>query len=426
VGGRPFSEDPAARWLVWLRWVALIGMAATIAVAESIVGGLRLAQLGLTLGCIATTNLVWWILIRRSPGEPVAPPREGTASMARRWVEPQLVADVVGLTIVLWFAGGVSNPFAAFLTFQIALAGLLSTPRVTVGVASLTIVALGILTLAEPLPTISSWQERFAAVVSLSTLSALLSAFVAVYAQRLDQMRRWHAQSEKLATLGRLVGSMSHELNTPLSTILLLARDLEEFGGEMSSKESQGLIRSIHEEAERGSRIIGLVRGHVVPDEMSEPVELATFVKEFVTSELDRLGFQGERVFRCEEPIVAYVVLPALGQVLVNVLRNATEASVLGRRRRITIEVARVGQRAEIRVEDRGPGFSPEILGRLGEPFQTTKRGGMGLGLYLSGELARQMGGALRVQTAPSGGARVTLNIDARGPGGEPEWENVD
>lgn len=124
-------------------------------------------------------------------------------------------------------------------------------------------------------------------------------------------------------------------------------------------------------------------------------------------------------MFRTGEPVVAHVVLPALGQVLVNVLRNATEASVLGRRRKITIEVERVGPRAEIRVEDRGPGFSPEILGRLGEPFQTTKSGGMGLGLYLSGELARQMGGALRVQTVPSGGARVTLNIDAAAGEGE-------
>jgi len=212
---------------------------------------------------------------------------------------------------------------------------------------------------------------------------------------------------------------MSHELNTPLSTILLLARDLEQFGGDMTAKEAQQIVRSIHEEAERGSRIIGLVRGHVVPDEMRQAVELGAFVKKFATSELDRLEFKGRRVFRCDEPVVVNVLLPALGQLLVNVLRNAAEASVLGQRRKITIEVARVGGRAEIRIEDRGPGFSPEILGRLGEPFQTTKRGGMGLGLYLSGELARQMGGTLRVQSAPSGGARVTLNIDAASPEGE-------
>ncbi len=415
VLGRAAPSDPAEWWLVALRWVATLGMAATIALGDRFVAGLRVAPMAMVLAAIAATNVGWMVFLRRvAPSGVVADSRAAGEGEARRWVEPQLVADVVLLTAMLWFAGGVTNPFAAFMTFQIALAGLLCTARATALVASLTIAAVGVLTLAEPLPPLSPSLERLAAVVSLTTLTALLSAFVAVTAQRLDQLRRWHAQSEKLATLGRLVGSMSHELNTPLSTILLLARDLEEYSADMTQPEARELVRSIHEEAQRGSRIIGLVRGHVVPDEMIEPVDLARFVREFAEAELDRLAFQGERVYRCQEGVVAQVVTPALGQVLVNILRNAAEASVLGRRRRITIEVERVGDRAEVRVEDRGPGFSPEILARLGEPFQTTKAGGMGLGLYLSGELARQMGSSLLVQTVPGGGARVTLSLDAR------------
>jgi two-component system sensor histidine kinase RegB len=409
VLGRAAPSDPAERWLVALRWIATLGMAATIAVADRFVDGLHVVPMAVVLGAIALTNVGWMIFLRRVPRK--------IEDEERRWVEPQLIVDVVLLTAMLWFAGGVTNPFAAFMTFQIALAGLLCTARATALVASLTIAAVGVLTLAPPLPPLSPALGRLAAVVSLTTLTALLSAFVAISAQRLDQLRRWHAQSEKLATLGRLVGSMSHELNTPLSTILLLARDLEQFGGDMSQAEAQEVVRSIHEEAQRGSRIIGLVRGHVVPDEMTEPVDLGRFVRDFAQAELDRLAFQGERIYRCEEGLVAQVVTPALGQVLVNVLRNAAEASVLGRRRRITIEVERAGDAAEVRVEDRGPGFSPEILARLGEPFQTTKQGGMGLGLYLSGELARQMGSALRVQTVPGGGARVTLSIDLPRPG---------
>lgn len=418
VLGREPPSDPAERWLLWLRWTAIAGMAATIAVADRFVPGLRVLPMALVLAAIASVNVFWTLFLRRVPARASA--GEGTGDDARRWVEPQLVVDVVLLSAMLWFAGGVTNPFAAFMTFQIALAGLLCTPRTTAIVASLTIAAVGVLTLAEPLPPLQPSLERLAAVVSLTTLTALLSAFVAISAQRLDQLRRWHAQSEKLATLGRLVGAMSHELNTPLSTILLLARDLEQFGGDMTQAEAAELVRSIHEEAQRGSRIIGLVRGHVVPDEASEPIDLGAFVRSFADAELDRLGFQGERAYRCS-PVVAHVVTPALGQVLVNVLRNAAEASVLGRRRRITIEVERVGDRAEIRIEDRGPGFSPEILARLGEPFQTTKQGGMGLGLYLSGELARSMGGALRVHTVAGGGARVTLSLDAAPARSRPE-----
>lgn len=99
--------------------------------------------------------------------------------------------------------------------------------------------------------------------------------------------------------------------------------------------------------------------------------------------------------------------------MLANLLRNASEASLIGRRRRITIAVEERDGQARIRIEDRGPGFSPEILARLGEPFQSTKeaQGGMGLGLYVSALLARQMGAKLTVQSVRGGGARVTLGL---------------
>jgi two-component system, sensor histidine kinase RegB len=82
--------------------------------------------------------------------------------------------------------------------------------------------------------------------------------------------------------------------------------------------------------------------------------------------------------------------------------------------------VQKAGARGvEISVEDHGPGFAPEILARLGEPFQTTKppsaggtASGMGLGLYVSATLARELGWTLRVHTAAGGGARVALTID--------------
>jgi C4-dicarboxylate-specific signal transduction histidine kinase len=71
------------------------------------------------------------------------------------------------------------------------------------------------------------------------------------------------------------------------------------------------------------------------------------------------------------------------------------------------------GGRIEISVRDNGPGIEPEVLDRLGEPFQTTKeaKGGMGLGLYVSSVLAGRMGGDLRVDTPEGGGTRVTLSL---------------
>lgn len=411
VAGQVAYDDPADRWLVLMRWVAIGGMAATILVATSIVSGLNVAGLFAVLLVIAASNLFWMgvLTLKERSRKALVDRPEG-----RRWVEVQLVADVTLLTAMLWFAGGVTNPFVAFLIFQIALCGLLSTPRATIGIALLTIAAVLALCLAPPLPALTNREATVATAVSLSSIAALLGVFVAVYAQRLDRLRNESTRNEKLAVLGRLVGAMSHELNTPLATILLSSRDLLRYGEQMSAAESAQLVGTIASEAERANEIIGLVRGHVGPDQTVETLELGRFVEKIAREELDRLGFTGERRFDLDESVRAPVVKRALVQLLVNLLRNASEASLLGRKRRITVAVKRVGDQAEISVEDRGPGFSPEILGRLGEPFATTKakEGGMGLGLYVSGMLAKQMASVLRVQSAAGGGARVSLSVD--------------
>ncbi|HTJ82896.1 MAG TPA: ATP-binding protein [Polyangiaceae bacterium] len=404
------SDDPADRWLIWLRWVAVLGMAATILAAQRFVDGLDVTSLMSVLLAIGASNLIWLTLVTR----PLARRSDKTSEKApsgRRFVEAQLVVDVISIALMLWFGGGLTNPFAVFLTFQIALAGLLTTPRATLAIAGLTIVAALALTTAPPLPPISPLVERIAIVAGLTSLSVIMAAFVAVYARRLSRLRDEGAQNEKLAVLGRLVGSMSHELNTPLATILLLSRDLEKFRADMPAEEVDEVVRGIVKEAERANDIVGLVRGHVTPDQSAEPVELGPFVEEIANQELDRVAFEGERRFSMQPDVTVPVMKRALVQVLANVIRNASEATLLGSKRRILVSVATREGRAEIAVEDRGPGFQPDILARLGEPFQTTK-GGMGLGLYVSAQLARQMGATLVAETLKGGGARVVVAFE--------------
>lgn len=397
---------------MWLRWVAVVGMGATIFTADQLVEGLAIRGMFSVLLAIGATNLGWMALLAREAGRAARTTTAHERPRGRRFVEAQLSLDVALLTLMLWFAGGISNPFASFLVFQIALSGLLSTPRATLGVTALAIVASVVLCFAPQLPELPSPLTVIAVVVALTSMAALLGAFFAVYARRLDGLRAESTRNEKLAVLGRLVGSMSHELNTPLATILLSIKDLEKYGAEMDADERAELVSAIAREAERANAIIGLVRGHVGADQIVESVELTRFVGDLAREELDRLGFPGERRFELGEPVRALVMKRALVQLLVNILRNATEVSVLGRSRRITVGVERVAGRAEIRIEDRGPGFEPEILARLGEPFQTTKQGGMGLGLYVSGMLAKQMGSVLRVQSVKGGGARVSVSVE--------------
>src|SRR5512144_938031 len=111
--------------------MAIFGMLATTIIAKRLVPALSIAPVLVMLGVLAALNVGWRVAVAR----------RGRPSL----VTVQVLVDVFALTSLLWFAGGTSNPFAAFLSFHIVLAGLLCGGRVSVLVAALTLVAIAIL-----------------------------------------------------------------------------------------------------------------------------------------------------------------------------------------------------------------------------------------------------------------------------------------
>jgi two-component system, sensor histidine kinase RegB len=409
------SSESADRWLIQLRWLALAGMTATVVVARQLVPAMALTPLLLVLGGIVIVNASWMMAVRWAP-------RDG----APRWVAAQITLDAALLGALLWWSGGLHNPFAVFLAFQVVLAGFLCSSQTAVRIAFVAMGVVALLGWAPPLPLESAplGRERVEVLGSLGALASLiwfLGFFSIVYTTRIEDLRREGARNEKLAMLGRLVGGMSHELATPLATILLGSNELEDMT-RAGSPEAAKMARTIADEARRASDIIGLLRGHIRPDQRAANVNLCELVPAYASKELDRLGFLGERAFVAPEPVLATVLEVGLCQVLTNLLSNAAQATSpegLGARR-IEIAVTRKERWIEVSVTDDGPGFSAEILERLGEPFHTTKedQGGMGLGLYVSSVLAKRMRAALRIENAEEGGARVTLLLpiaDAKG-----------
>jgi two-component system sensor histidine kinase RegB len=136
--------------------------------------------------------------------------------------------------------------------------------------------------------------------------------------------------------------------------------------------------------------------------------------------ELERLGFRGELAVVADVSIEAWGSRAALRQILVNVLKNAVEATTCVPRPRIEVRVDREGEQAVVRVRDNGEGIRSEDLGRVGEPFQTTKEGGTGFGLYVCSVLAAQMDAALQIESREGVETCVTLTLAAgKGPLGE-------
>lgn len=401
----PIPEGTAERWLISLRWAAIVGMTATTFTAKLLVPALETFPIFTLLAALALLNGIFTLVVGR------------VLRHERRLVATQIAFDVLALGAILWVSGGTGNPFAAFLVFQIALAGVLCGGRPTLGIAALTLVIAALVSFAEPLPLASAalGKERIhhlGSFVAVASLSLFLGLFVFVHARRLDELRQRAVRNEKLAMLGRVVGGMSHELSTPLATILLAGRELSEITRDGPSEAAE-LAKMIAGEAQRASDIIGLVRGYIRPDQRREEIELGKFVSDLATRELKRLEFRGKLEIHAPDPVRLTVLSAGLLQVVLNVLTNATEAMVGKDRPRIWVSVREKPEFAEIIVEDNGPGFRTDMIARLGEPFQTTKdkQGGMGLGLYVSSVLLDRMNGVLCVSNAENGGARVIIRL---------------
>lgn len=409
IARQSLATSPSApgRWLVGMRWVAIAGMSATVFAAGKLAPELDTAPLFVLIGLLTLGNVGWTILVHRDPID-----RPGT-------IGAQIAVDVVALAGILWFSGGVANPFAAFLILHIVLAGLLGSRKTALFITLLAVGASVALVYAPPLTIQEDSALQYGHFVALVALGAFTGVFVLLLAQRLASLREEGNRSEKLAALGRQMAAMSHELNTPLGTILLASRELVEIGTEDGREDIALLARTIADEARRSSDIIGLMRGFVRADARAETVDLGEFVRSWSERELDRAGYSGERRYELAEDVSATLLTVALRQILTNVLMNAMDALKKTPDPALVVRLTTGPGGHTLFVEDNGVGVNPAIAPHLGEPFRTTKEaeGGMGLGLFVSTRLAERMGATLSLENAPVRGTRVMLQIPANGTG---------
>lgn len=257
-----------------------------------------------------------------------------------------------------------------------------------------------------------------------------------------------HAQqqllhSEKMASLGRLVAGVAHELNNPISFVLgnvhALSRysdrlrcylaavhagdppeQLEELRGRLRIEhllnDLPSLIEGTLEGAQRTADIVnGLKRFSAMDKEARVPVNLNEMIKRSI--HWVRKGTAPGLEMKWE-PGPACIVIGSIGQlqqVLMNLLQNAQDAAPgTGRAAPVVwIDTALVGNRVQLRLRDNGQGIAPDHLSRIFDPFFTTKPvgKGTGLGLSISYGIVEQHGGTLSVRNHPEGGAEFLLEL---------------
>jgi two-component system sensor histidine kinase RegB len=403
--------------LVQLRWFAVIGQFTTIAVVSLGIGiDLPLDRMLGVLACLVLFNIGSQWRLRRI----------GTVTNNALFLA--LLVDVGSLTAQLYLSGGTTNPFAFLYLLQVILGAVLLEAWSTWTIVAITSACLaGLALVSVPLRLQHDHAGQFFSlyVQGMLICFALNAALLVVFITRINRnlragdaqladLRQQAAEEEHIVRMGLLASGAAHELGTPLATLSVILGDwrrMPEFG------KNADLLEEITEMQTQLARCKTIVSGILLS---AGETRGESSVKTTINTYLNDVA----EAWRTSRPVETFMYdnrigqdLPVvfdstLKQMLWNVLDNALEASPHWLR----MEAAREGGMLTIAVTDAGPGFPPAMLAQFGKPYQSSKgRPGGGLGLFLSVNVARTLGGTVTARNSEEGGAvvRITLPLAA-------------
>lgn len=214
--------------------------------------------------------------------------------------------------------------------------------------------------------------------------------------QRLQSLTDQLVQANKLATLGQIAAGVGHEINQPVTAIQSYAEN----GAKLLAKNDQQMAQENFQHIARLTTRIGGITA-----ELRQFARKATGDMVMISLELaiqgallllrERIKSQNAQIIRKGEngDISLMAEHVKVEQVLVNLLQNALDAA--GNGAQITIAIRNEGEFTQLSISDNGPGLDPDIAANLFQPFTTSKREGLGLGLVISRDIMQDLGGDL-------------------------------
>jgi two-component system sensor histidine kinase RegB len=407
--------------LIRLRWLAVIGQATAVLV---VYWGLDFELP--VWACLSMIALAAWLNIAMRARFPL---RQRLEPDRAGWL---LAFDTTELAVLLFFTGGLQNPFALLFLGPVLISAAALPPRLTLLLGAFAIAcATALMFLHYALPWDSEPPLELPAVyVTGIWFSILLAiAFIGLHAWQVTEDSRQLADAlaatelvlareQHLSQLDGLAAAAAHELGTPLATITLIAKELQL--AIKSGSEHADDVRLLNEQARRCRAILGklteLSTGHPF-DRMS----LSTLIEEVVAPHRDfGIAIRVAAAFgEAPEPVGGRN--PAVLYGLGNFIENAVDFA----RERVDVTASWSEQNVSVTISDDGPGFAPEIMDRIGEPYVTTQRqkrrnmdaaesgvsGGLGLGCFIAKTLLERSGATLEFENhpLPSHGASVRV-----------------
>jgi PAS domain S-box-containing protein len=282
------------------------------------------------------------------------------------------------------------------------------------------------------------FDEHDAKLIELFAVQAAIALENAqLYERQQEQYRRLQdaqarlIQSEKMSALGRLIASISHEINNPLQAIQgclsLIREGLEEKTGQLGA-EAAGWMRDLDvasAEVQRIATIVQRLRDFYRPARPGlQTIDVSTAIDAVLALAAKQLQHTGIAVewAPINPPIVITTNADQLKQIILNLVLNAIDAMPGGGRLHVATLLDTLSPNSQSRpaaridLIDTGHGIAPDNLARIFEPFFTTKDTGSGLGLSISYELVKELGGDMSVMSELGVGTTFTIRLPIAPP----------
>jgi two-component system, sensor histidine kinase RegB len=404
------------RRLVLIRSVAVTGQALTLLVVHFLLGfRLPLLPALIVVGCSVLLNL-GSVLYHRVG-----------ARLGERAAAVYLAYDTLQLAILLYLTGGLENPFSILMLAPVTVAATALSRRPVMALGGLAVAAISTIGLwHDPLPWPSDRAAPFVfpsdLVLGIWVALVLATIFIGGYTLSVAQeARRLRdavaatqlalAREQRVSAVGALAAAAAHELGSPLATIAVVAKELvREMPADSPFAEDAALLLS---QSERCRHILAELAQQPVEDGAASPytsLPISALVEASGALYRDpriRLIFATTGEPAEDEPRVQRS--PEIMHGLNNLIQNAVQFA------RHEVSVTIFWDRAAVTVEiaDDGPGFPPHLMGRLGEPYLSTRAGNqdhMGLGIFIAQSLLERSGATLTFDNLIDGGAHVVIS----------------